>query len=510
MGQFDRGTDGKEEKEMNQVDKTSCVLADIRCAYLVAYVAVYALMYCMPIAALNLRALNLMWSAMGVIGLALMAADFFHGRTLLKTRLCGLLLLFLAAEVVSIALNTRYGVKGNIKAMLWMCVQLFVLATVDMELPAQTHKKHLRLFMEVFGAIWFALALWSLGTYAALTHETLHIPANATTVRVGFWEGRLHGIFEDPNYASLCSAAAIAFAVADWRMTPGSRTRRIFCWVQTVVQLSYIVLAYSRTIFLAIVAALILLAIVLGLRWADRRGAKGARRLLLVAAAVAGICAGAVALFFVLKTLLGYLPGVYAVIRTGDIHAFKLVSLRRPDVSDTGDVTNNRMMIYLDYLKLLGKRPLFGVPSRTASAFMWENFPDCFVVKESYGVHSGYLGVLVYSGLVGGLFALAWLVTVAVEVVGYLIRRRNSGDELYPLVLSLTLFLVVAAVAALPLEFMFFTNMIFDVLFWVTLGYVRAFVRMSEPERYTKLPIPYRLTEWVAARLRKKRPQGEK
>lgn len=495
---------------MSHEYRTRKMLADIRCAYLVAYVAIYALMYCMPLAALNSSLLNFAWSAMGVIGLLLMAADFFHGRAWLKTRLCSLLLLFLAAELVSAVLNARYGVMGNIKAMLWMCVQFFVLATVDTELPEQMHKKHLRLFMEVFGAIWFALALWSLGTYAALTHETVYIPANAVTMRIGFWEGRLHGIFEDPNYASLCSAAAIVFAVTDWRMTPSSRGRRIFCWAQVVVQLSYIVLAYSRTIFLAILAALILLAIMLGLRWADRREAKGSKRLLLVAAAVVGICAGAVAVFFVLKTVLAWLPGVYAVIRTGDIHAFSAASLRRPDVSDTGDVTNNRMQIYLDYIKLLGKRPLFGSPVRTASAFMWENFPDSFVVKMGYGVHSGYLGLFVYAGLVGGVLAMAWLVTVAVEVVGYLIRRRNSGEQSYWTVLSLTMFLVVAAVAALPLEFMFSSNMIFDVLFWVTLGYVRSFVRMSEPERYTKLPIPYRVTEWMAERFGKKRLRGEK
>lgn len=489
---------------MNRLDRTGRTLADIRCAYLVVYVSLYALLYCMPIAALDSGLLNFCWSAMGVIGLLLMAADFFYGRVWLKTRLCGLLLLFLAAELISVALNARYGVMGNVKAMLWMCVQFFVLATVDTELPAQMHKKHLRLFMETFGAIWFALALWSLGTYAALTHESLYIPSSGESVRIGFWEGRLHGIFEDPNYASLCSAAAIVFAVTDWRMAPSSRGRKIFCWAQVVVQLSYIVLAYSRTIFLAILAALILLAIVLGLRWADRREAKGPARLLLVVLAVVGIWASAVAMFFVLKTLLTWLPGVYAVIRTGDIHAFNSVSLRRPDVSDTSDVTNNRMQIYLDYLKLLGKRPLFGSPVRTASAFMWENFPDSFVVKAGYGVHSGYLGLFVYAGLVGGVFAMAWLVMVAVEVIGYLIRRRNSGKQEYWIVLCLTMFLVVAAVAALPLEFMFFTNMIFDVLFWVTLGYVRAFVRMSEPERYTKMPLPYRLTEHVFAQLKKK------
>lgn len=495
---------------MNRVDKTSRVLADIRCAYLVVYVAIYALMYCMPLAALNSSLLNFAWSAMSVIGLLLMAVDFFCGRTWLKTRLCGLLLLFLAAELVSVVLNARYGVMGNIKAMLWLCVQFFVLATVDTELPEQMHKKHLRLFMEAFGVIWFALALWSLGTFVALTHESLYIPSSGESVRVGFWEGRLHGIFEDPNYASLCSAAAIVFAVTDWRMTPSSRGRKIFCWAQVVVQLSYIVLAYSRTIFMAILAALILLAIVLGLRWADRREAKGAKRLLLVAAAVVSICAGAVAVFFVLRMVLACLPGVYTVIRTGDIHAFSVVSLRRPDVSDTDDLTNNRMQIYLDYLKLIGKRPLFGVPSRAAGTFMRENFPDSFVVMRGYSVHSGYLALFVYAGLVGGVFAMAWLVMVAVEVVGYLIRRRNSGEQSYWTVLSLTMFLVVAAVAALPLEFMFSTNMIFDVLFWVTLGYVRSFVRMSEPERYTKLPIPYRVTEWMAERFGKKRLRGEK
>ena len=90
---------------------------------------------------------------------------------------------------------------------------------------------------------------------------------------------------------------------------------------------------------------------------------------------------------------------------------------------------------------------------------------------------------------------LIWLIMVVIEVLGYIIRRRNCHTENYYVVLALTVFLLSCAIAAIPLQYIFFSNSVYDILFWVVLGYVRGFVYMDDPEKYSKKPIVYRIMQ---------------
>lgn len=472
-------------------------LAWIRCIYLTVYVVVYALAYSIQISARTYQVLFAVYYLIAAFGGVLLVVDLLYRRTMFRPKYCGLLILFVVALLISMFTNIQYGVLGNVQAIVWFLIQFFLMAAVNDEVLVKLQEKQMRIVMDAFGLVWLVMVLWSLGMYAVQYHDIVYDGHSQLTLRVGFVEGRLHGVFKDPNFASICSVAAVAFAVVSWILGPKRAARRVFTWVQIGAQSCYIILAASRTVTIALVVAIVFLATVLGLRFAEKKTKKKLARLGIILLAVVLLVLASILYYNLLKTALAYLPGTLE----GN---FCRLSMERPDVGEGKDISNNRLSIYMSYLELAQNKPLFGLSPRNAVAYARDVAPDCYIAQSGYTAHSGYLGLFVYTGLVGSVIMLSWMVLVVCEVTGYLFRRRSLGDQHYDLILILSSFLIVCAVSAVPLLTIFYSSLIYDTVFWVTLGYVRALVRMSEPERYTKMPLPYRLTERVFAHLKKK------
>lgn len=472
----------------------------IWCIYLLVSVLVYALANSIQVLMWKLNVFLTIYYLVAAAGGALMVADFFRKRILFTSKYCLFLILFIVALMISAISNMRYGIVGNIQAIVWFLIHFFVLAAVDTDLPRELHMKQLRIVMNAFGVVWFALVLWSLVQYVTQFSSLVFDIQCGWDRRVGFTDSRLFGTFRDPNYASVTCAAAIAFAVFNLLTKPKCTALKIFSWAQIVAQLCYIVLAESRTLQLGLLVVVAFLAALYGWKFAEKRTQTVLLRIVLALAAVLLSTAVSVLLYKAVQIGLSYLPVLFG-------YADGRIGTERADVVGTSDYTNGRIEVWTSYIELTKNKPLFGLSPRNAVAYAQEYFPDSYVARTTMTVHSGYVGLLAYSGVVGAAIMLCWMVLVVVEIVGYLIRRRNSADSCYHVILVLSMFLIVAAVAAGPQMLLFYSNRIYDILFWITLGYVRAFICMSEPERYAKMPLPYRVTERMFARLKKNRQE---
>lgn len=464
----------------------------IRCIYLTVYVVVYALAYSIQLLSSALNVFYALYYLMAAVGGGLLIADLLRRRILFQSKYCSLLVAFVVALAISTISNMRYGVLGNIQAMVWFVIHFFVLAAADSQTPAEVHVKQLRIVMNAFGVVWFVLVVWSLAQYVTQYFSLVYDVQSGWSRRVGFTESRLFGTFSDPNYASVTSAAAIAFAVFNRITKPADVPLKIFSWAQIVVQLLYIVLAASRTVQMGLLLVLVFLAVLYGWKFAEKRSRNKAARIGIVLAGAVLAVALAVGLYKLVQFGLAYVPWLFG-------YASGRLGMDRPDVVDSSDFSNNRLRIYISYIELFKNKPWFGLSPRNAIAYAQEYFPDSYIATTGKLVHSGYLGLFSYTGIIGGGLMLCWLVLVLAETAGYLFRRRNSGDAQYHVVLVMAMFLIVGAVSALPQLTLFYSNRIHDVLFWITLGYVRVFIRMSEPERYEKMPLPYRAAERVKA-----------
>lgn len=511
--------------------KVDRILSDIRFVYIVFYMAYISIVSVIPVRLVfDGNPINsLVYSLLAGFGVVFLLVDFFYHRTLFKSKNCGLLILYIIALMISIVSNAQYGIVDNIKTLAWTCIQLFIFSAIDTDLPSEKHFKHLQIITEILGAIWLYWSVWSLLLFLQQYHQTLQFDDIVNVTEMGFCQGRLFGIFTDPNYASLVSFAAVAFAVLNLNLRKCSMLSKVYHYIQIVVQICYIVLSGSRTVRLSIAVAAAVLGALLVWRFVENRK-KNLFVCICSVVLVAGIAiVGVFQVCKISETILSYAPSVYNTLlsktsfpvnnpseseetavpsESGESVAPSVehndithVDMVRPDVSESNDISNNRFKIWKDYLKVYTSAPVFGVSPRNSMEYTMDHFDDLFVIDRQYSIHNTYLALLVCTGTVGAILMYGWLILKAWDILGYLIRRRNTRDQYYRPVLILTSVLIVDAVAALPLYFIFFNNMIIDLIFWVTLGYVTGFIHMSEPERY-EMTLPYRMTDKLLAKLR--------
>lgn len=439
------------------------------------------------------------YSALAILGALLMVADLFLGRNMLRTRYNGLLLLFFVGYVLSMLYNFRFGWTDNAKTLVWMLLQTLLLTATDQDSSVEANQKYLRIMFDCFIGIWFVGVLISLWQYAAQYHA-IHLTPAGKELREGFTDGRLFGVFTDPNYAAVCSIIAGILAVYQMKSQTPSRWVKACYGITMVANAIYVVLSGSRTgeliLFGLVVAGVAFFCLCrqyrVGMRWFVKAGQSALLLVLSAAVFVGGVK--------VARVGLSYVPGLYErgeilwQIVTGDESvtpddrdelddSLDHIDLERPDVVDNDDVSNARFKIWSDALKLFCISPVFGTSARNHLAFAEHYFgKSLFIVRRQYSVHNGYLSLLVYTGLLGTVFMAAWMGCILFSVLGYLIRRRKSRDTYYGQILCLTMVLFAIAVSAFPLSGIFFGNSVIEVLFWLLSGYILYLIRISEKD----------------------------
>lgn len=488
--------------------------------YVLIYMVHFALLEVLPIRNFLSEHVGFLYTGIGVLGAALLAYDFVTRRRMFQVQRADLLVLFFLASLISVLINYQYDLFGNIKALMWMAVQVFLLCAFDSETSWQTHVKRMCLIFDIFIFVWLLAVLWALGMYVIQyggLMETVRMNIEKP-LPIGFVDGRLHGMFEDPNYACISSTFAIGFAVFCWRWGNRPKWFRVYYGFTMAMQIFYIILSGSRMGLLAAMIAISLGVGFLAVIKLRRNVAIKAVSFVLAAVLSAAVINGG---YELLRTGLSYVPYLTEEVTHGaflpegtDWEEFTeeeedgmlAVDLSREDLEGKDDFSNNRFKIWSDYLKVLSSTPLFGTSPRGYLMYAEDHFGDLYVVQKNYSTHNGLLLLFLGAGIVGGALMLIWAVKTVIAIVGYLVRRRDSRDANYWMVYLLTMLVTVAAISAMSGQGVFFCNLIQDILFWLVLGFVLYLVRQGEPERNSKPSFVGRACDSVARRL----PFGKK
>lgn len=502
-------------------EKISKVFEITRTAYITLYLTFIALMevisFCNIINATNLP--SMIYNFLAVFGGVLLLSDFCFKGVLFKHKYAGIIVLFFAAMVFSIIANMKYGFGDNLKTLVWSAIQIFLVAMADFDAPKKDIKLHFRIVTE-----WLS-AVFSLGTLCSLCmfvirHGVWVLTINDSTAgrREGFVEGRLFGVFTDPNYAAIASFAVLVFSII-WLIIDKNVFSKIYHGVLAFINYSYVVLSASRTVEIGFYLVLGILAF-----WCLFVLLKNKKSALKWALSILGGALGlvlAVALFAGTVKLYSYVPVIYENLTasantaapgadgeaSSDTEVLfpedKPVNMTRPDVENSTNISNNRTTIWGDYIKVFTKSFITGTSPRNYLQYAGEHFPDLYVVSEGYSIHNGYLSLFVCTGLIGGLLAMAYLVLIVIEIISYIIKKRDKVDNNYIIVCALTLALVVFAISGLSYQMIFFNNLFATVLFWAVIGYTRLFVRISSGEEVKETWL-YKTLNKVKAKIFKK------
>ncbi len=234
--------------------------------------------------------------AVAAFGLLVLAARVVSYRRFKDMPLLPLLALFAASFVVSAAFSARSGIMENVQGLIWLTLEFFCLYACDVRQPARTLRRDLAVFAAVF--VGYTLCASAIGIYMGLANyqdgfEVRYMVRNL----LGIFQGRLYGLYSDPNYGAVYGIVSILFG---WWLFLARRSRPVcaLAVLNTLVQGAYIGLTGSRTGVYGALFTAALVAFLLAmrrLRERNLRGGRGVRALASVLAAavlVVGVYAG--------------------------------------------------------------------------------------------------------------------------------------------------------------------------------------------------------------------------
>ena len=461
-----------------KIKDTFYLLRDI---YTVLYISFFAVLFFIPVLNALGRITTFLYLAIAGLGAALLFISVFIQRAAFLSKPNFILSVFAAAALLSTAVNFRYEPVSNVKEICWMCIMFFIIQYVDTSRPKERLMYVLRLVTNVFILIWFVGAVWSFCQFVVGYGAWVYTPYNDTPLhRVGFVEERLFGVFGDPNYAAIGSLFAIVFAVFNMTGENVGRSLKAFYIVTVVFEYFYLVLSGSRAALISMAVAVFFIAFFLTLKNKWVRDRNAAVRVIVSAVVAVGLAAAAIIISKLLTDLLAYLPSLYGnVCKLFGIEGGQSnpVNLHRTDISEGKDASNNRFKIWIDSLTVWKTSPLVGVTPRGYLAYTLENLGNLYIVQKGYIIHNAYISVLLFTGIIGAVLVAAWIVYTAFTIISYLFKYSRSDKKEYNTVLLFSALIVAEAVSSAALSQMFFSHMVTDALFWLTVGYTFYFIR---------------------------------
>lgn len=485
--------------------------------YVVSLVFLFSVEYFVPIVNLMGSIDAFCWTVTGAVGAVLLVATVFIRPKLLLSVQNVLLIAFAGAMFLSAIVNYKYALLSNIKEICWMCIMFFLIQSVD---SFRSKEKNLRLFKiitNMFVVIWFVGVFVSFCQFIVGYGDVVPTPniGKGEVHSIGFMNGRLFGVFVDPNFAAMGAFMAIIFAVLYLVDKKTKKTAKIFYVITVVFEVLYIILSASRTAAISVTVGICFLMFFLVRKAKFSQKYRPAMRE--TVSVIAALVFSVVLVFggLLMREGLAYVPGFFSYITTdhnvnddvddsakhttektvvdsdedgsepvdgnSEPHGEHIspADMHRQDVG-TGNISNNRFKIWKDAIDIWKTTPIVGASPRGYLEYASDKLGDMYIVQKKYAVHNTYISVLLFTGILGTLFAVAWFAFVVYKLLRYLFSKKVESSGAYMRVLLLSAILVAEAVSALALSKMFFTHLVTDTLLWFIVGYILYYISLTE------------------------------
>ncbi len=375
-----------------------------------------------------------------------------------QTILLGVFILVLG---ISSLLNYKYELAGNILGLVTFASQLILFYFLPKIMKEDRLMRCLRFTAFLTSFFWNITCVASLWQYITNIHYTILNP-EGHRIRQGIVDGRLFGLFSDPNFAAFTSLILILLLLFTIRKT-SFFPLKVYCGASIVINTCYIIMSNSRTIFIAAAGTILFTVVLITYRQHLSRGETGLGRFFIQSAkrgliALAAMIAVYSLIFFPLRQIGQMMEPERAV-----------NDMVREDV-DTDNITNNRSTIWKNYLALYKDKPLFGFSVRSALPYVTDKYPESYLAKTQYVTHNGYLSLLVETGAVGFCVMGAFFLLVFLQSIKKL-RQKDTVSENYLFFVSLT---VAILIFLMCFHDVFFTVNIETMLLYTAIGYLHC------------------------------------
>ncbi|BED91650.1 MAG: O-antigen ligase family protein [Candidatus Improbicoccus pseudotrichonymphae] len=302
------------------------------------------------------------------------------------------LIFFWLSILVSCVLRMRYGFIENLKELIWYAIDFFLLYQI------RDNKHLLDVIKKITTMSFLVITFLSLVTYVIQLNFYVEIEPNDPLLheddfRFGFIENRLFGLFSNPNSASTATFISILFLFEEL-----TKSKIFSCkfWQNIIfifIQFTYIILAGSRTVFLAMILNIFIAS------WGYIRSLKEiskSKRPLIISMLLSFLCCVFFCFFCTFfKKILSFLPCLFNA-------NIKKINTERIDIKTSGDISNLRFSIWLSAIEIFKKAWLFGTSPKNLIMYANDVIPNTFMVRLKYRmVHNTYIEIFVYTGIIG-------------------------------------------------------------------------------------------------------------
>lgn len=341
--------------------------------------------------------------------------------------------------------NREYAFTANIREVLWCFINFFLIYSIF-----DDNKKIIHIARRILVISYFFLSIFSLITFLFQINYIFE-PTKLTveTVRFGFIENRLSGVFINTNTAA--KTALIAMIFSFFSIMEGSRSR--FHFINIPIQFVYIVLSGSRTAFLAMSVILFILIMIF-------IKSKIYIKITIAAASVAALYG----LSIVVKFVSAYIPPFIDLLFGINALPGEKIDLFRLDIENSGDISNMRFKIWKSAIEIFCKSPFFGASPRGIVEFAKRRLPQTFIAVRNYtSVHNIYIGILTHTGIFGAVSFYAFTFKILKQILDSFVKRGR-----YQLTLAVTI--ICAAIFAAVEPELLFVNTAVTIIFWIFAG----------------------------------------
>ncbi|MEI5994940.1 O-antigen ligase family protein [Candidatus Enterococcus mansonii] len=412
------------------------------------------------------------FTIVGLLGIFFICCDLWQAYQE-KKRLTyePLLVLFIIVAAISSIINIKYGYFDNLQSVLWQGIIFFIVYNVGKEFFED--KSFFSIIHWGLIIFWFILVIASIFMFLINFQLSEMVFGGTKHLRLGFIDGRLFGIFVDPNYASMVSIMTIVLSMYQFLLESTKKWIKVFLGFNVFFQLSYISMSGSRS-GLLVLMCIVFLGIFYVVFQKQLSKAKNIFLTFLLAMVLAVVSSFAV--YFAIDALkVIYMPlfdfimslkehGVENSVGPSNAKSDKI--FERPDSGKGGgDISNLRFAIWKSGMELFKTSWLFGTSPRNMIAYAKDVLPDTYIATNRT-MHNAYLNTIVSTGILGTIPLFAFYIKSLISIIKTVFKRNAFSDYFGYYVLCL----VVVASSSMFLNELIFVNTANSFLFWLFLG----------------------------------------
>ena len=386
--------------------------------------------------------------------------DILVTKRIFKVKYSKLIILFGIIWFVSVIVNYKYNFKLNFTYYLYGVIHIWLLYPKY----SDGNREELSRFMKCFVGFTFVTSFISLIMFV-VQYEAWY-----GTHMIGYYMGRLHGVYVSPNAGGIYAFISIVMSLLIWKNSEEilKRWERYLLVFNVFVQTSYISLTDSSGTQITYMVFVFVVVMGAFINKKVQRGWKNLSKSFVIGILSMIVCVGVVN---GIGKVYSYIPSIVKIeqleLKDNEKKKPYAVAIEREYTDDA--FAAGRVEIWKIGLQIIKENPILGVGHENVQREAQIVAPDNETItsKIKSGMHNVYMQSLVETGVVGGIVFLLFTFGSAVQLLKYFFDKK-SKKELWTII-------AIAFVAALAVNNLGEATILFcqsgiGVFFWLLLG----------------------------------------